>query len=104
MSFDTEEYTAVTGDDNQTSTVRAHFVTKEEAGQQVETTAGVQQVQEGTVLVETSRPDRYDILTKEQWDASGYGKEKDSPAPVPAHAEDAPPLDGTDNGPDNGGV
>jgi hypothetical protein len=54
-----------------TSTVRAHVVTKDTAGE-VTTRTGNQNVSVGQVLVETDRPGVYDVLSADEWDSTDY--------------------------------
>lgn len=53
------------------STIKAHVVTKETAGEYVGRD-GNAQVREGQVLIETDRPGIYDVLSAEQWAGTGY--------------------------------
>lgn len=66
--------TATTTDDDgddHTHTVRAATVSKETKGRTVTTRAGARQVNEGDVVIE-SGPGTYDVLSKDEWDTTGY--------------------------------
>ena len=66
------------GDDTgDVSTVRACVLTEKT---EINTRTGAQVVPKGSVVIETDRPGTYDVLTGDQWKATGYGAENVSAA------------------------
>jgi len=77
-----KDYTATYEDadgDKHKSTVRAHVVTEATAGTVV-TRTGTQDVDKGSVIVETDRPGVYDVLSADDWKGTGYGSASNSSA------------------------
>lgn len=68
------EYEAADG----SSTIQAHIVTEETAGE-VFTRVGSTQVGPGSVIIATDRPEVFDVLSEEQWNATGYSDAATAP-------------------------
>lgn len=82
--------------DSHDHSVSAARVTKDNAGE-VRTRGGVRTVVPGDVLVTTDAPDVYDVLTSDQWKATGYSsgppeKPDQPPTSTPAKTPERTPA------------
>jgi len=80
-----EEFSATYKDvdgDEHTSTVLAHVVTEDTKGE-ILVIGGSRHTVPGDVIVETSQPNVYDVLSAEAWKTTGYGG-AEAPAEAPA--------------------
>lgn len=104
--YDFQEYTATvdSGDGEQESTVQAATVTAEQAGNDVNTRAGVQSVNEGDVLVQTEQPGVYDVLSADDWSGTGYASGGTTVAPGSGDDAGAQESPGTDKTTTTGGT
>lgn len=79
--------------DEHTHVSRVHIVTRDTQGEVTVRGVGQVNVTPGSVLVETDRPDQYDVISASDWEKMNMTEGDGGTAPIPVDDSTAYPVD-----------